>query len=218
MREILYDPAYVVPAVPPGSAGVGWLRATVGRFCEGDDHARRRGLAEAILDGIPPGSLKGERGHPVAVLAAAMGVTDPDVASLVEDVAQAYQPGSGDDERADPAVERLVVIFGGRRDEETAARIGVLVQACTATLALIEKARHRPVDEVLRDDPPVPFTKRRRIDSDEVVLVPLAGETAFGAGPRRCPGRAHALALAEAATNHSGAGRRSSPRPGPPSP
>ncbi|XVV11310.1 hypothetical protein ACQP2X_41785 [Actinoplanes sp. CA-131856] len=195
MREILYDPAYVVPAVPPGDSGVAWLRASVGRFCEGPDHVRRRGLAEAILDAIPPESLTGRRGHPVAVLAAAMGVTDPDVAPLVEDVAQAYQPGHGDDGVADPAVERLVVIFGGRRDEGTAARIGVLVQACTATLALIERARHRPVEEVLRDDPPVPFTKRRRIDTGEIVLVPLAGETAFGAGPRRCPGREHALAL-----------------------
>ncbi|MFG1988532.1 hypothetical protein ACGFJ7_00970 [Actinoplanes sp. NPDC048988] len=129
MREILYDPAYVVPAVPPGDTGVGWLRATVGRFCEGADHVRRRGLAEAILDGIPPETLSGRRGHPVAVLARAMGAADPGVAPLVEDVAQACQPGTGDADLADPAVERL------------------------------------------------------------------AGETAFGAGPRRRPGRAHALAL-----------------------
>ncbi|XVU23949.1 hypothetical protein ACQPZJ_43060 [Actinoplanes sp. CA-054009] len=199
MREILCDPAYVVPAVAPGDSGVAWLRGSVGRFCAGEDHVRRRGLAEAILDDIPPESLEGRRGHPVAVLAAAMGVTDPGVASLVEDVARAYQPGSGDERIADAAVERLVAIFGGRHDEGTAARIGVLVQGCAATLALIERARRRPVEDVLRDDPPVPFTKRRRIDSEEIVLVPLAGETAFGAGPRRCPGRAHALALVRAA-------------------
>ncbi|MFF5081161.1 hypothetical protein ACFY36_29265 [Actinoplanes sp. NPDC000266] len=205
MREILYDPAYVVPAVPAADAGVGWLRASVGRFCEGADHRRRRGLAEAILAGISPESLERKGGHPVAVLAEAMGVTDADVAGLVEDVAQAYQPGSGDENTADPAVERLVAIFGGRHDEETAARIGVLVQACTATLALIERARTRPVEAVLRDDPPVPFTRRRRIGSEEIVLVPLAGETAFGAGPRRCPGRAHALAMVRTADE----GRRS---------
>lgn len=126
-----------------------------------------------------------------------MGVTDPAVAGLVEDVAQAYQPGAGDDGRADPAVERLVAIFGGERDERTAARIGLLVQACAATVALIERTRHRPVEEVLRDDPPVPFTKRQRIDGGEIVVVPLAGGLAFGAGPRACPGKAHALALAQ---------------------
>jgi cytochrome P450 len=35
------------------------------------------------------------------------------------------------------------------------------------------------------------------VEAGEVVLVSLAGGLAFGAGPRRCPGRAHALALAE---------------------
>ncbi|MEV4348319.1 hypothetical protein AB0J83_28005 [Actinoplanes sp. NPDC049596] len=209
MREILSDPAFVVPPVPPATAGVGWLRASVGRFSEGAAHVRRRGLAEAILDGIAPESLRGRSGHSVAVLAAAMGVTDPAVAGLVEDVAQAYQPGTGDEGVADPAVERLVAIFG-RHDEGTAARIGVLVQACGATVALIERTRDKPVEEVLRDDPPVRFTKRqakaattaggRRIEAGEILLVPLAGPTAFGAGPRQCPGRAHALALVEAAT------------------
>ena len=81
----------------------------------------------------------------------------------------------------------------------------MLVQAYGPTAALIERARHRPVDDVLRDDPPVPATKRQAlrtttvgdltVQAGEVVQVRLAGDLAFGAGPRRCPGREHALAL-----------------------
>jgi hypothetical protein len=37
------------------------------------------------------------------------------------------------------------------------------------------------------------------IETGEVVQVCLAGDLAFGAGPRHCPGRAHALALIEGA-------------------
>ena len=207
---VLNDPAFVVPGVEPASTGVGWLRATVGRFSGGAVHQRRRALSIAILDAIPPESLRGGDGsrHPVAILARAMGVDEP-VVDLVGDVAQAYQPGAGDESSADAAVDRLVAIFGGGYDEPTAARIGVLVQACAATAALIDRARHRPVADVLRDDPPVPATKRQAqvtttvgdvtIDSGELVQVRLAGDLAFGAGPRRCPGREHALALVEAA-------------------
>jgi cytochrome P450 len=202
---VLHDPDFVVPPVPAASAGIAWLRATVGRFSTGEAHRRRRALSVAILDAIPPESLR-TGGDPVAVLARAVGA-DASVAGPVREVAQAYQPGTGDEARADAAVEHLVAVFGGRHDEPTAARIGVLTQACAATTALIEKARHRPVAEVLRDDPPVPATKRQAshpttvdgvpVEAGDVVLVRLAGDLAFGAGPRRCPGRTHALALVE---------------------
>lgn len=206
---VLNDPAFVVPPVPSGHAGIAWLRATVGRFSTGEAHERRRALSIAILDAIPPKSLRGYGpGHPVAVLASAMGVDEP-LVDLVRDVAQAYQPGTGDESRADAAVARLVAVFGGVFDEPTAARIGLLVQSCEATVAMTERARHRPVDDVLRDDPPVPATKRQAlvkaivgdvtVEAGEVVQVRLAGDLAFGAGPRRCPGRAHALALVEGA-------------------
>jgi hypothetical protein len=204
---VLNDPAFVVPPVPPATAGVAWLRATVGRFSTGEAHERRRALSVAILDAIPPESLRTGGTHPVATLARAMGVAEP-VVELVRDAAQAYQPGTGDEARADAAVDRLVALLGGY-DEPTAARIGVLVQACAATETLVERARHRPVEDVLRDDPPVPATKRQAlasaavgditVDAGEVVRVRLAGDLAFGAGPRRCPGRAHALALVEGA-------------------
>jgi cytochrome P450 len=202
---VLNDPAFVVPPVPPASAGVAWLRAAVGRFSTGEAHERRRALSVAILDAIPLESLRACGPlHPVAVLGRAIGAGEA-VVDLVRDVAQAYQPGTGDESRADAAVDRLVAAFGGVFDEPTAARIGVLVQACDATAVLIERARHRPVDDVLRDHPPVPATKRQAlvativgdltIEAGEVVRVSLAEDLAFGAGPRRCPGRAHALAL-----------------------
>jgi hypothetical protein len=206
---VLNDPAFVVPPVPPACAGVAWLRATVGRFSTGEAYERRRALSVAILDAIPLESLRaGGRIHPVAILARQIGA-DESAVDLVRDVAQAYQPGTGDESRADVAVDRLVAVFGGVFDEATAARIGVLVQACEATVALIERARRHPVDDVLRDRPPVPTTRRQalvattvggvRIQAGEVVEVCLVGDLAFGAGPRRCPGRAHALALVDGA-------------------
>jgi len=203
---VLNDPTFVVPPAPPAPAGVAWLRATVGRFSTAEAYERRRALSIAILDAIALDSLR-DCGltHPVAVLAREMGVAEP-VVDEVLDVAQAYHPGTGDASRADAAVARLVAVLGGVLDEPTAARIGVLVQACLPTTVLIERARNRPVDDVLRDDPPVPATIRQAlltttvgdvtVEAGEVVRVRLAGDLAFGAGPRRCPGREHALALA----------------------
>jgi cytochrome P450 len=207
--DVLHDPDFVVPAVPPASTGVAWLRATVGRFASGPIHQRRRALSVAILDAIPAESLRTPtEQHPVAVLARAMGVPG-NVVDPVHDIAQAYQPGTGDETRADAAVEQLVAAFGGVRDEPTAARIGVLVQACTATAILIDRARECPIDDVLRKDPPVAATLRqalvttrvgdRTVPAGEIVRVRLAGDLAFGAGPRRCPGREHALALVRGA-------------------
>ncbi len=212
---VLNDPLFVVPPAPPAAAGVAWLRATVSRFCNGPEHERRRALSVAILAAIPLDALRaGPSVHPVQALARAMGVNEH-IVERVRDVAQAYQPGTGDDARADTAVGRLVAIFGGVYDEQTAARIGVLVQACEPTAALIEMARQRPVDDVLRDDPPVRATKRCAlgpttvgevsVHAGEVVQVQLAGELAFGAGPRRCPGRDHALALVAASRVEGGA-------------
>jgi hypothetical protein len=206
---VLTDPAFMVPPVPPASAGVAWLRATVARFSSGTVHERRRALVVAVLDAIPLESLRSSsRKHPVAILGRAVGADEP-VVDLVRDVAQAYQPGTGEESRADVAVDRLVAVFGGVFDEPTAARIGLLVQACEATAVLIERARHRPLHEVLSESPPVAATKRQAlattavgdvtIEAAEVVQVCLADDLAFGAGSHRCPGRAHALALAGAA-------------------
>jgi cytochrome P450 len=68
------------------------------------------------------------------------------------------------------------------------------VQACEATAALVRGALTRPLEEVLRDTPPVPVT--RRLDPDgRVVVIDLTGHP-FGAGTRKCPGEVHARALA----------------------
>jgi hypothetical protein len=206
-RAVLTDQAFMVPPVPPASAGVAWLRATVARFSTGTVHDRRRALVIELLDTIPLDSLRGPgRMHPVAILGRAIGADDS-VVDLVRDVAQAYQPGTGDESRADLAVDELVAVFGGVFDEPTATRIGLLVQACEATAVLIERARQRPLHEVLRENPPAPATKRLAlaattigaitIEAGEVVQVCLADDLAFGAGSHRCPGRAHALALVD---------------------
>ena len=192
---VLADPSYLVPAAAPGETGIAWLRSAASRFSNGPTHARRRALVEHLLAAIDTAALRQPyEGHPVGRLAEALGATDSDLtADLTADVrtaAAAYQTGAP---AADDAVERLVAAFGGAHDEPTAARIALLVQACDATAALIERSRTRPVEDVLRDDPPVPATRRVTPDG-EVVLVSLAGAP-FGAGPRACPGREHALAL-----------------------
>ncbi|MER7702241.1 hypothetical protein ABTX81_04970 [Kitasatospora sp. NPDC097605] len=102
-----------------------------------------------------------------------------------------------------------------------ANRIGLLVQACDATATLVEHARAAdagtadPVAAALRHDPPVRTMRRRAVRPTAVggvpvpagadVLLDIAAAQAgrpdlppltFGAPPRPCPGRTHALALA----------------------
>lgn len=198
VRAILNDPGFVVPPVPPDATGIAWLRGAVARFATGPDHARRRALAQKLIDAIDPAVVA--NGHPVTALAAALGIRVP-VAELVGEAAQGYRPGTGDDARAGEAVDRLVGLLGAY-DESTAALIGVLVQACDATTTLRARAAERPVTEVLRLDPPVPWTKRlalvdgHGVAAGEIVSLALAGDLAFGAGPHRCPGRTLALVMA----------------------
>jgi hypothetical protein len=211
----------VPPAGPPGPFGtMAWLRATVSRFAEGETHARRRAMIQARLAALDPAELRaaaraaaaGSRGGaaqtgeaarsggggagngvvgsgglpleyvPVAVLAAATGV-DGDVVDDVRTVAAAYQPGT-DAPGADDALQRLLARLPDGDEEVLAQHVALLVQACEATAALIRG-----------DDPPVPTTKR--LDPDgRVIVVSLDGRP-FGEGRRACPGRAHALALAQ---------------------
>jgi hypothetical protein len=187
----LEDPAYTVPPAAPGNRGVAWLRAHVARFSEGAEHVRRRALAVAILDKIDPDSLRTAPGrNPTEILAIALGALGgPDVVAVVAvvaAVAPVYLLGENVTPDADDAVERLVEAFGGEHDEETAARIGLLVQAHTATAALVAKAEH-----------PVPGTRRLDPDGD-LVFLDFTGDPRlmFGAGRHQCPGKAHALAIA----------------------
>ncbi|MDG6109175.1 hypothetical protein Daura_10570 [Dactylosporangium aurantiacum] len=285
---VLHDPGFVVPPVPAAAHGVAWLRASVGRFSDGAAHTRRRGLSESILSTVDPEALRAAaasspHAHPVQLLCTALGLdSSPRTTDAVRVVAAAYQPGTGDEPAADTAVEILVAACGGTADETTAARIGLLVQACDATATLIARAAgllaaapaatgpgdpaaaqdvdrvtgagelvaaedvdrvtgagelvaaedvdrvtgagelvaaqdvDRALRRVLRDAPPVAATKRMatrpadvggaQVAPGEVVRVGLHG-IPFGAGPRGCPGRAHALALAEGALSaHLGGG------------
>lgn len=187
----LLNPALRVVEAPPATAGVAWLRANVARFCEGEDHLRRRRLAESLLATIDPSQLR-RPGPPTATLAAALGLPpDPALLDDVAAVAGSYQPHSEQTDEADAALARLVARCGGRWDEATAARIGLLVQAHEATAALIAG-----------QSPPVPFTRRVTPDG-ATIEVPLA-DAPFGLGAHACPGREHALALAD--------GARSNPR------
>jgi hypothetical protein len=85
--EVLRDPAFTVPAGPEASTGVGWIRCSVARFCEGSVHAQRRSLTERVIARIGrPRRLS----SPAATLLVAMGLPpglEPDVAA----VALAYQ-------------------------------------------------------------------------------------------------------------------------------
>lgn len=184
--DILGDPRYRVPSVPPAPHGAAWLRANVARFSEGDDHARRRALVDDLVSTVSIDQVR-RPGSPVANLAEALGVAaDAALAADVACVARSYQPHAPQHPEADDAVGRLVERCGGGWDERTAALIGVLVQACDATQAMIDGI-----------DPPVPHTRRVAPDGT-VVLVDLA-DAPFGAGRHRCPGQEIALAMVEGA-------------------
>lgn len=138
---------------------------------------------------------------PVTVLGRALGVPEHDLTARVADAARAYQPdhdgGPEAELRADAAVAALIDGDPGRLDEESAARIGLLVQACEATAGLVRNGLRcgGSVAAALRDDPPV--TRTRRVADGTVVPVDLSGYP-FGAGPHACPGQAHAVAIASA--------------------
>jgi cytochrome P450 len=219
VRAALDDPRLTVPTVPAAPRGIAWLRASVARFSTGADHDRRRRLAVDALATVDPAALRrqvrqracertGETG-PVAagrpehlaveVLAEALGLTVR--ADAVAAVARGYHPHLPAGPDTDAAVDHLVRACGGVWDETTAARIGLLVQACDATAGLARNAMRRPATDepdetvaaTLREDPPVRAT--RRIRDGEPVAVELTA-LPFGSGPHACPGREHAVAIA----------------------
>ena len=203
--SVLTDARWVVPPLPDGDGrGMDRLRRSVSRFSTGREHAKRRAVIEAILAQIDPDALRvaarrlaeADPAHPVVprvpltALAGALGAHHPTaVAALVQPVAAAYLPGSEGGPAADAAADELLDRLG-------AARAAVLVQSCLPVTAWVRTALDRGItlDEVLATAPPVPATRRCR--EGETVTVALDG-IPFGEGPRRCPGVAHARALAD---------------------
>ena len=232
-RAILADPGYVVPSAPPAdqTGTLAWLRAHVARFCEGEAHDRRRRLAEQEIAGLDPAGLRQSaaarttaelarhpssepfdvmplaRRVPAAALAAGLGVPADDIAGAVDAVLGAMSGYLNPDlagPYADSSVALLAKSLGPGEPELLANRIGLLMQACDATAALIGNALiaafafDGSVEEIiartLSDDPPALRT-RRISPHGELVTIDISGCT-FGAGRRPCPGADQAKALA----------------------
>ncbi|HET6673474.1 MAG TPA: hypothetical protein VFG92_08875 [Agromyces sp.] len=210
------------------------------RMLSEDAAARTRRMLDA--NDRPGATLTADAAHhvPVATLARALGFRHPDGASrLVARIAGRYPTGrptdAGDAAAEDSAIERLRATSGAEGGEAD-LRVQLLVQAHAATGALVIGAMrrlaasgdsgattHDLLHQVLRDDPPVPSTRRVGPDDPTVVLRldgpdrdTVAGHErrvlAFGVGPRRCPAPYHAVAIAGAivdelrrgAQNHRG--------------
>jgi cytochrome P450 len=166
VERVLADPSFEVPAVPSGDSGLAWLRSTVSRFVNGDDHARRRALVEAEIARLDPAGLRAgarlrteevleaaggrielmtaiARPVPLATLAQSLlagdGTLAADAAADAVVVGPAYLAG-GDDDEVDAAVEELRRLVAREGPEEDAAAIAVLAQASEATAGLIANA------------------------------------------------------------------------------
>lgn len=218
VQEILADPRFVPPPPPPaGPVGtLTWLRASVARFSSGAEHARRRAVVEAELARLAPEQLRilatessvDPQYVPVAVLAAALGIEDvAGAVTAVRAVTAAYQ---GVYEVApDASVAWLVDALPDTAPDVTANRIGILVQACDATAALIASADGLvPFAELVLREPPVRVTRRLAVVDVKVGSIEVPAGTVvtldisslpFGGKTRLCPGRRHALALAAGA-------------------
>ncbi|MGK5674535.1 cytochrome P450, partial [Micromonospora sp. URMC 106] len=199
VRAVLADASCQVPVAPAGAPGtLAWLRGSVSRFSHPRRHPARRAAGVAALAALDPDELRAAaarltgdaldragdrldvmatlaRRVPLSVLAARLGLADPDAAvPAVTAVAAAYHPGA-DATRvavADRAVAALVAMTPPGPPEEMANRIGLLVQACDATAGLIGAATRHGLPlpstvptgdllaEVLRLDPPVRGTRR----------------------------------------------------------
>lgn len=230
IEAALADPSLVpLPAATgPGSGAeavgsMAWLRATVARFAHGEVHARRRAYVEAELARIDVDALRrlaagqfsrsgDDRTRVLRSLAQSMRLPDLDDAAVAALCTVADNYFGGDDPAADDAVRLLLPLMGAGDPEQAANRVGILVQACDATSALIAAARDGSGDvhATVRSAPPVQVMRRIAIAATRVGTVEIPeGEPvllevgpvglAFGSGPRVCPGRALALALAEGA-------------------
>jgi hypothetical protein len=217
---VLDDPAYTVPPPgPPGPLGtIAWLRATVSRFSEGEVHARRRAIAEALLAELDPEELRGAARD----AAASQPRTAEAPPTAVMSVPPRQLEADGRLELRYVPVAVLAEALGAREVPETVAAVRVVAAAyhpstdapgadaavarllellpreeperAAQRIALLVQACEATAALVRGDDLPVPATKRIGPDG-ELHSVSLAGHP-FGYGRRPCPGERHALALA----------------------
>jgi cytochrome P450 len=207
VQAILSEQAFGVSEADHGGdfATVAWLRAAVSRFVNGDEHALRRARVVEELAGLRPEYLRvaaRQRTHailtaareqgekldamsllarrvPVAALADALGIADPERATeAVIAAAGAYLFPAADAQaqrRADAGVAELVGIVPGAEMDTVVARIALLVHSCDATAGLIGlallKLQEHPgaaygwatdalINEVARHTPPLRVSGR----------------------------------------------------------
>lgn len=221
IEQALGDPNLVpLPAGTGAEGSMAWLRATVARFAHGSVHARRRAYVEAELARIDVDTLRhlaagaygDDRERVLRALAHAMQLPELDDAAVEALLVVAANYFGGDDPAADDAVKLLLPLMQTDDPEQAANRIGILVQACDATALLIAAARNGSGDvhTAVREDPPVQVMRRTAIaptriggtavpEGESVLLEVGPVGLTFGHGPRICPGRALAVALAEGA-------------------
>ncbi|MFI6480237.1 hypothetical protein ACIBH1_20035 [Nonomuraea sp. NPDC050663] len=200
-RALLSDPGAVPPPADDGPGALARLRSLVCRFSSGQEHAERREAVEQVLATLDPADLRraaaGLRHEPAErvpalVLGAAFGVADLErLVTAVDGAARGYLSGERDRE-ADEGAALLLELLD-------VPRATILLQAHAATGALIAKARTRPVEEVLRFDPPVRVLRRVGADIDVAAANREGPVLTFGYGTRPCPASAHALAIVEGA-------------------
>jgi cytochrome P450 len=146
VRAVLADPGFAVPEPPGGPAadraqGMSWLRASVSRFSNGEEHARRRSRSVASLAAIDPALMRQEafdlataefraadssggvdvmallaRRVPVGVLATHLGVPAAcreEAVAAVTTIAAAYhpRPGGTDDDPGDDPAGQAVDVL-----------------------------------------------------------------------------------------------------------
>jgi cytochrome P450 len=249
VRAVFVDPTFVVtdPARDAASTAHDALDALDQfqrrrcRFTDGADHDRRRALVVPELAAIAPADARARAHAHALALALDEGRDDPAMARRVplqtiaellgievtpteaETVAAGVRPTASERERGDASatvavvLPRLVRTVG---DPDVAANLlGLLVQTCDATAALIDTACAEGVtiDHVLRHAPPVRATRRFAteprclagvaIEPGDLVVLDLGRASldpacptdvlpTFGLGPRACPGAALAVAMA----------------------
>lgn len=163
-----------VPHPEPGDTGVAWLRSSVVRFSNGQDHCRRRALTTQLLENVTATTLE-ELATQLAL---------PSSLNDIATIATSYQLHEPITPEADAAVERLAPTH----DELTAARIGLLIQAWAATHTLAKRL------STADPTPAVPIT--RRTTAEGTIEVSLKDHP-FGHGPHACPGQDLATRIAK---------------------